>query len=272
MNVPPVRTPRPPTGPWVSVAMAVVLATTTLAPAAGVRAQATDTDAAATGAARDLYRSAMRAAEQDRWEDARRDFERSYELAPRGATLLNLAVAQVQTGHLAAAVECYRRYLARATPEERAENGLRVEQQIATLESRLARVSLSAVGLEEGDEVALDGTAISAAVMGLDLPLDPGDHEAVITRAGRPCATRAFSVVEGARLDVELTLHCPVVEPVDADLPPPVPDDPTPWIIVGIGGGAALVAGIVAAVLVATAPAPLGPYVGNVPPGMFVVP
>ena len=258
-------------GPLAALALGLALAVTPLT-IGHAAAQADDTNAAATGAARELYQRAMRAAESERWDDARRDFERSYELAPRSATLLNLAVVNVRSGHLVTAVECYRRYLARATPDERAETGTRVEQQIATLESRLARVSLSAVGLEEGDVVQLDGVDISAAAMGLDLPLDPGAHEATITRAGHACAARAFAVAEGERLDVELVLACPVIEPVDADLPPPAPEDPTPWIILGVGGGAAVVAGLVAGILVATAPPPLGPYQGNVGPGAFVVP
>ena len=97
-----------------------------------------------TGAARDLYQDGLRAAQEGRWEEARVAFERSYELSPRDATLLNLATALGETGRFVAAIEAYRRFLARADERTRARGGPAAERAIAELEARLAHVSISA--------------------------------------------------------------------------------------------------------------------------------
>ncbi|UJR82960.1 hypothetical protein [Sandaracinus amylolyticus] len=249
--------------------------------AAGAQAQS-GSGASLTGAARDLFRDGMQAAEAGRWEDARAAFERSYELAPRDSTLLNLAVALGQTGRLVAAIEAYRRFLARADETTRAQGEAHARDAVAALEARIAHVSLTVRGLEEGDVVALDEVEIAHAAMGLDLPVDPGAHVVTVTRDGRECARRALELAESARRDLELVAMCPPPPPIEPELeltPTPVEpedqsEDPAPWIALGVGAGAAVIAGIVIAAVVVASQGPRdpGPFMGNLGPGSFPAP
>lgn len=253
-----------------ALALVVIL----LAPAAPVHAQAAEGSASLVGAARELYREGVRAGGEERWEDARSAFERSYELAPRAATLLNLAVALERLGRFVEAIEVYRRFLARADDVALRERGDAAQAAISALEARLAHVAISVRGLEPGDVVALDGTALDAAALGLDLPLDPGAHAITVARGERECGASSVELGEGMRRDVELVATCPAlpaVEEVVVAAPPP--SDDTPWIVLGVAGGVAVVAAIVVGVVVATSPAePLPPYVGNVGRGSWILP
>src|SRR5690242_7734752 len=65
-------------------------------------------------AARELFREGLAHANAGEWTQARDNFERSYAIAPRLPTLLNLAGAQVQTGQIVAGVESYQRFVSEA--------------------------------------------------------------------------------------------------------------------------------------------------------------
>src|SRR5690606_12666677 len=103
-----------------ALALAVLAAVPSYAGPA--RAQGSES-ASLVGAARGLYREGVRAGGEGRWEDARSAFERSYELAPRVATLLNLAVALEHLGRFVEAIDAYRRFLARADEATLRERG-----------------------------------------------------------------------------------------------------------------------------------------------------
>lgn len=253
-----------------ALALAVLAAVPSYAGPA--RAQGSES-ASLVGAARELYREGVRAGGEERWEDARSAFERSYELAPRVATLLNLAVALEHLGRFVEAIDAYRRFLARADEATLRERGEAAHAAISALEGRLARVSITVRGIERGDVVTLDGTPLEGAALGLDLPVDPGAHVVGVARGERACGETSVELGEGARRDVELVATCPTL-PADAlVIPEPEPADDTPWIVLGVVGGVAVVAAIVVGVVVATTPSePLPPYVGNVGRGTFILP
>lgn len=232
-------------------------------------------EASMTAAARDLYQQGLDAARSGELEEAIGLFERSYALAPRDATLLNLAQVDEQAGHLVAAVDAYRRFLARAEPEVLARFADRATAALASLEPRLAHLSLTSFGVEETDEVRLDGAVLDHASFGLDLPVDPGTHVVTVHRGDDACAHESVTLVEGGRRDLEVRAACPEPEP-ELELQPvvePAHDDPTPWIVVGVSGGVALIAGVVIGIVVASQPGPQPmPFVGNVGVGSFVIP
>src|SRR4051794_32606537 len=63
-----------------------------------------------TALARELVQRGVDAIHARRWEEARDDFSRAYQIIPRPEILLNLATAQAQTGHLVEAAESYRAF------------------------------------------------------------------------------------------------------------------------------------------------------------------
>jgi len=77
-----------------------------LASSAGLCGAAQAQSAASeTAAARELYAQGVAAAQEGRLAEAIARFERSYALAPRDATLLNLAQVQERDGRVVAAID-----------------------------------------------------------------------------------------------------------------------------------------------------------------------
>ena len=255
-------------------ALWVVLSLLWLAPASA-RAQSSGSEASLAGAARDLYQQGLDAAREDRLDDAIELFERSYALAPRDATVLNLAAVEEQDGRLVAAIDSYRRFLATASPDVLSRHGERARAAIAALEPRVAHLTLATFDVEDRDEVRLDGVVLDHASFGLDLPVDPGAHVVTVHRGEDDCGRQTVTLVEGGRRDVEVRAACPPPPLIDEAPVAPAPhaDDPTPWVVLGVGGGAAVIAAIVAGIVLATSATPEPtPFVGNVGAGTFVIP
>ncbi len=228
-------------------------------------------------AARGLFQQGLTAARAGEWETARRHFERSYEIAPRSNTLLNLAGARLQTGQLVAAAEDYRRFIAEA--EGRARR-LRPQARaaLAELEPRIAHVEIHIDGLLDSDTVRLDADELPRAALGIDVPIDPGEHVITVGRESDERARETFTVVEGARqtvtIDASVSLEVPVASRTEApaaafEATPSDEDDDSGLVIGGIIGAAVAVAlGVTIGVVVAVESA--GPHQGSVGDGVLV--
>jgi len=271
------------------IRLACALAWLALIPVGAARAQGSEVSASAAAAARDLYEAGIEAAEAERFEEALEAFERSYELAPRAATLMNLGAVAERAGRLVTALNAYRRFLATADERLLASRGDAAREAAARLTPELAHLSVVVVGLERQDELRLDGAPLERASLGLDLPVDPGPHAVTVERPVRApdgagledapaperleCARADVTLSAGARRDLELRVACPlprfVVEATEAA---PAPSDPAPWIALGVSAGVLAIGALVVGVVVASTPAPSEPgFVGNLAPGSFVV-
>lgn len=155
-------------------------------------------------AARSLFEEGLAAARDGRWDEARQRFERSYEIAPRPTTLLNLAGAQVQTGRLVAGAESYRRFLAEARRGREARYRRQAQQALAEVEPRLGRLVVRVEGLEEGDTVVLDGVELARAAIGVGVPVDPGRRTLSLRRGDADRAREVVTVAEGEQREVTL--------------------------------------------------------------------
>src|SRR3954469_17113839 len=85
-----------------------------------------------------LFVQGVDAARSNLWEEARRDFEEAYRLAPRPVVLINLASAQARTGLLVEALENYRR-VASSTSADTAEFRNAANAVLPSLEERIPR-------------------------------------------------------------------------------------------------------------------------------------
>lgn len=236
-------------------------------------------------AARRLYEQGVEHANAGRWEEAREAFAQSLDLAERPPTLLNLAGALVQTGHLVEGAEAYRRYL-RIAPDGR--HRQQAEAQLSELDGRLPRVTLRVQGLADRDELRIDGDITAHAIVGVEVPFDPGHHVIDVTRAGARVATTELDVTEGSRREVTLRVVGAAVgdegpaERVDLIIDDPgdpieeersegggVFSSPVFWVVVG-----AIVIGAAVATTVVLMSGGSGPdaFTGNVGVGRLGVP
>ena len=237
-------------------------------------------------AARALFEQGVAATREGRWDDAGAAFERSYAIAARPSTLLNLAGVQARRGRLVEASEAYRRVL---TDAERGERGQRLRDQATTeLEGLLPRLAHVTIRLREparpGDAFLLDDAPLNAALVGIDTPMDPGDHVVVLLREGAPAGRASFTAQEGRRADVLLAAFAPavaaaippVVAPETRPAPVAIPADtagsdvgvePWVWAVVGVAAAGAI-AGAVAGGVLASSPS-MEPHQGNLGDGQL---
>lgn len=228
--------------------------------------------ASETGAARQLFEQGLEALAAEDWQAANDAFRRSYELAPRASTLLNLATAQAELGLLVEAVESYRTFIAEATGRAR-RHRRSARRAVAELEPRLAHMELSIPDLEPGDIVRLDGRDLPDAAQGVPLPMNPGRrHRLTVHRGEHEIGAAELVLLEGETRGVELAIQPP--EPVVQD-PSLLSDgsrggDEGVFIGVGVGVGVAVVgAAVVLGIVLAMESGGEAPYAGNLGPGMI---
>lgn len=272
-----------------------LLAMLTLAVAPVGRAGAQHVPSAGeTALARQEFDAGMRAARDTLWEEARQHFARSFELAPRPVTLLNLAGAQAQTGQLVAASESYRRFIATASERDAERFREQAEQALAATVARIGHAQLRIDGLSEDDQVRLDDVPLSRASLSMQLPVDPGDHVITVRRQDTEVGRTAFQVTESGTSRVRVIVPPGgVPSPEDAARAGGDAEDGSDGATVRLGGegtggvdedggifaspwfwiitGAVLVAAVTVAILVATSGSAEDPFQGTLMPGSITV-
>jgi hypothetical protein len=242
--------------------------------------------ASEVAAARALFEEGVAAAGEARWADALAAFERSYAIAPRSSTLLNLAGAQVELGRFVAASESYQRLIRDAGRNAR-ERRLReqAEEALERLTPRLARLTLRIDGLAEGDTVELDGAEVAHELVGIATPVDPGAHRVTVGRGGAEIGGASLSLAEGEASELQVILRRAAALATGASTPSDreVPegalavgptsaesggDDVTvPVVLTTVG--VLVVGGVVAAVLATQLPGSPSYYTGNLGDGQI---
>jgi len=244
--------------------------------------------------ARRAFRQGMTAARAERWEDARVAFERAWELVHRPRVLLNLATAQVHTGHLVQGAENYRQYLREAGPDADERLSAEAQSRLREVERRTPQLTLRAPGLGPDDELTLDGTPLSRAALAAQLPVDPGEHLVTVLRDGAEVARATARLREGRQESLRIEVPPPppqavVPDPANAALqggaPPdesgqgllePPPQEPpsdggvlrSPWLWIAVG---LAVGGGVAAGVLLTRDSGQSAYRGNIGPGFLEI-
>lgn len=243
--------------------MAGLLGIVVLAAADSAYAQAPTR--AQIAAARRAFAEGVEAANGQRWADALAAFERAYEIAPRPQILLNLAGAQVQTGHLVDGIASYRRFLREAPVALIEAHGEDVRDALARAEARVGRVRFRARGVRPSDVLLLDDRELSGAERTEPVEVDPGRHRLAVQRDGRHVVGVDFRVNERERSTVVVE----VPEEEGARRPErrrrrssgSVLESPWLWIAVGaVAVGTAVVIGVAAS-------GGEEPFVGSFPPG-----
>lgn len=162
-----------------------------------------------------------------------------------------IASEQQATGHLSAAYAAAE--LCQREMDTEPNAGLRREltnrcRAIATaLLPRLARVTVRLAQPVAGARVTVNGTALTADLLGVPYAVDPGRVRVEATAPGHQPFTGEVQVNEGASGELAVTLTPapaapPVVQETPVAPPPPPPPGvgPAPFIVLALGGAVAV--------------------------------
>jgi hypothetical protein len=152
-------------------------------------------------------------------------FERAEALVDAPTLLLGLARAQVGLGKIVEASESYRRILreplAPGAPAAFVKAVDDAKRESVSVAARLAWVTLDVKG-PATPHVVLDDVAVSAAALDVPLACNPGAHTVKASAEGALSGEQSFTVGEGGRETVSLTLQKAPEAPVPAIVPSPV--------------------------------------------------
>ncbi|MCU0662415.1 MAG: PEGA domain-containing protein [Myxococcota bacterium] len=204
--------------------------------------------------ARTQYRQGIELYEAGQFEQASVAFERAYELRPSFKILWNLAQAENELGHFAAARIAYSRYLEEGGSEVPAD---RRKEALAELERLAALVgSLAVEGGKDGASLFVDGRNRGVLPLESPLLLDLGDHEVEIRDEGGEQYREVVRVAGGEMVTLRVAdlLEGPK-ENAAPESPSQAPNPPRKrlwtWVTLGAGVAAGVVGGILGGVALA---------------------
>jgi hypothetical protein len=178
--------------------------------------------------ARALAHEGYEAQTHGRYALAADRFERAEALVDAPTLLLGLARAQVGLGKIVEASESYRRILreplAPGAPAAFVKAVDDARRESASVAGRLAWVTLDVKG-PTTPQVVIDDVAVSAAALGVPLACNPGAHTMKASAEGALSGERSFTLNEGARETISLTLQKLPEAPIAAVVPSPVGAD-----------------------------------------------
>lgn len=245
-------------------ALGLAALTTLLSP--HVLAQAVDDST--RNAARSLAGQGKEAFEQADFERARDLFHRAYTLVPAPTIALYEGRALTKLRRFVEAEEAFMR-AARTTLDAESPEPFRkavrdAEDDLAALQAKMPKVVIVTSGPGATDpalSVSLDGRPLKSALVGVEMPIDPGTHTLSAVAPGGAPTQVSFTAAEKQRQKVELVVQAgsQVAAPKTPAAKPPTPHEaapheaapePSPWharagFIAGGVGVAGAVTGIV---------------------------
>ena len=205
--------------------------------------------------ARDAANNGRAAFDAGKYEKAIDYLSRAEQLVHSPTHLLFMARAQAKLGRLVAAHETYlkitRETLAPNAPKAFVSAQDAAEQEQEALDARLPSVTVALQGATTAPDtvVQMDGTALPAAMIGIPLPADPGEHVFKATGPWIASDPVTIKLAEAAKQTVTLKLRS------TGTPPPPVVANPTPTNAQPAGTAAQNAAAPAAAATATAAPA-----------------
>ena len=170
-------------------------------------------DAETRTAARDLATQGAQAFDAGRFAEASDFFRRAHELVPAPSIALLWARSLAKVGQLLEAIDIYeqtaRFKLAEDAPEAYALAVETARDEIEGVRHRLPRLKVTVLGLANGDvaQVTMDDKPTPEALLGVERPVNPGQHRIEARLAGQLRARRELSLAEGESQQIELDLR-----------------------------------------------------------------
>jgi hypothetical protein len=238
------------------------------------------TDDSAKGAARELANEAKGDFDAGNFEAAGSKFQHAYEIAKVPTLALWAARSLVKRGRMVAASELYRQaallapndlWVGDAQQQAQAD----AERELGELQPRIPRLRIRVEGAAANEiEMTVNGAKMAVALLGIDLPTDPGRRH-IVGKRGAEAVEQMIDLAEGDRKDTVLRFITAPPAPIVAEVPPapamtnqrttpaPVTVEATAaapgdhsqrtwgWVVAGVGA-AGLLTGVVTGIAVMT--------------------
>lgn len=164
--------------------------------------------------ARAAASAGAKAFNEKHWQESIKLFKKAESIIDAPTQLIYIARAYVHLGKLVKAREVYLRIqrtpLKPHAPAVFAKAKREAEKDLRALEPRLAHVTLSVHGATGGKvTITQDGTTIPGALVGVPLPIDPGDHTFSAKAGTQVAAPVKVHLSEGQSTAVTLKLAAP---------------------------------------------------------------
>lgn len=170
-----------------------------------------------------LHAQGLAAFKRKDYEAARVAFAREYELLPRTSTLLNLALAELNSGHPLEAVKHMRMFIAAVDAPQDKVDEVRTKM-LPRAEAQIGRLQIDA---PSGARVFVDGVDVGMAPLPDPVDVLPGTHE-IVVKLGADSDTTRVPVAAGdvSRVRVMVmkggaSTPQPAPSPTPSSAPPP---------------------------------------------------
>jgi hypothetical protein len=165
-------------------------------------AQRTDPDSSRDASARALFEEGVKLAETGAWLRAEDRFRRALSLRASAVIAYNLARALVEQGKLVEASENLRKLEQDDKIEASMMQSIQALQ--AELGPRIGRIAIIVRDPGPDDRVSLDGQELLPAQLGVEIPIDPGNHHLTLWRGDLQLADRRVEIPAGTSVSLQL--------------------------------------------------------------------
>jgi hypothetical protein len=182
-------------------------------------------DAETRTAARDLATQGAQAFDAGDYARASDFFRRAHELVPAPSIALLQARSLAKLGQLLEAIDIYEQTARFKLPDDAPEAYLQAVEtarsEMEDVRHRLPRLKLILVGVSSTEpvQVSMDDKPTPGALLGVERPINPGQHRIEARVAGQLRATRELNIDEGQSYQIELDVRPaqPAPKPVIAE-------------------------------------------------------
>jgi hypothetical protein len=167
-----------------------------------------------------------------KYADAADLFTRAESLVHAPPHLLYLARAQVKLGQFVKAQENFnkilRENLAANAPKAFHDAQTEAAKEIKDVETHIAYIKATVKGDAKNIKMTMDGALVPSALIGVQRPVDPGEHKFQASADGMTSDMVAITVKEGGHQSVEVVLKPGAAPPMPVAPPPPTPTPAAP--------------------------------------------
>ena len=170
-----------------------------------------------TSTAEHLFQQGLDSMKKNQFKEACDAFAGSNEADPSPGTQINLALCNEKQNKLATAWGWYRTAAGSADQRGQKDRADLARGEAAKLEPKLHKLVITVKAPAAGLTVTRNGSAVPNAVLGTDVPIDPGDYVIEVSATGKKAWKQTVHIGTGPgvdRLDVAALEDAPVAGPV----------------------------------------------------------